>query len=641
MERAYGSDQLGISARASSARGRTIWLIITLMVFATIDTAVAEPRRVLLLHAFGHPYSPWSDIAASFREEIVKKSKESINLFEVSLDTSQVQDPEGDWPFVEYIRARLSGRQPDLIVPVGVPAASFMKRHREQLFPAAPMMIMGAALRFINRATLTDNETGILLDLPLTTYFENILRVRPETNNVAVVVGNSPLERFYVSTLHSEFQRYTSKVNIEWLNNLTFEEMLTRAAKLPPGSAILWFLLSEDVAGVPYSQDRALEAMREVASVPIFGIGDYELGRGIVGGPLMPTQAVGRQAAEVAFRILNGETPSSIKTSAVTFGAPTYDSRELRRWDISVTRLPLDSIVRYREPSVWQRYRWQITAISAVFLAQTLLIVGMFYERRRRRYAEAVSRQRLSELAHMNRSATAGELSASIAHEIKQPLQSISANGSAGLHLLAASTPDLEEAREVFQDIVNEAYRANEVLGTIRSMFRKSDQERVALDVNAMIADVLGLMQSDFLRRQVLLQTRLREDLPLVRANRVQLRQVMLNLCVNATDAMDAVTGRNRILKITTERDNSSGVLITVEDSGPGIDPKNLERIFEPFYTTKPDGMGMGLSICRSIVEEHGGQLFATPGRARGLAMQITLPATPGGACAIRAEAAE
>ena len=502
-------------------------------------------------------------------------------------------------------------------------------------------MIMGAALRFINRATLTDNETGILLDLPLTTYFENILRVRPETNNVAVVVGNSPLERFYVSTLHSEFQRYTSKVNIEWLNNLTFEEMLTRAAKLPPGSAILWFLLSEDVAGVPYSQDRALEAMREVASVPIFGIGDYELGRGIVGGPLMPTQAVGRQAAEVALRILNGETPSSIKTSAVTFGAPTYDSRELRRWDISVTRLPLDSIVQYREPSVWQRYRWQITAISAVFLAQTLLIVGMFYERRRRRYAEAVSRQRLSELAHMNRSATAGELSASIAHEIKQPLQSISANGSAGLHLLAASTPDLEEAREVFQDIVNEAYRANEVLGTIRSMFRKSDQERVALDVNAVIADVLGLMQSDFLRREVLLKTRLREDLPLVRANRVQLRQVMLNLCVNATDAMDAVTGRNRILKITTERDNSSGVLITVEDSGPGIDPKNLERIFEPFYTTKPDGMGMGLSICRSIVEEHGGQLFATPGRARGLAMQITLPATPGGACAIRAEAAE
>jgi C4-dicarboxylate-specific signal transduction histidine kinase len=269
--------------------------------------------------------------------------------------------------------------------------------------------------------------------------------------------------------------------------------------------------------------------------------------------------------------------------------------------------------------------------VAAALFAQMLLIVGLFYERRRRRRAEAQSHQRMSELAHMSRSATAGELSASIAHEITQPLQAITSNGNAGLSLLAATTPDLpdlREAREAFQDIVDEARRASDVLGTIRSMFKKGDQEKVALNINVVIGEVLALLHSDFLRRKILLQTRLGADLPLVRGNRVQLQQVFLNLCVNAADAMDSMIDRDRKLTVMSERQNSSGVLITVEDSRPGIEPKNTERIFEPFYTTKPSGMGMGLSICRSIIEEHEGRLLATPGRFCGLAMQIFMPIT-------------
>src|SRR5262249_48136691 len=181
-----------------------------------------------------------------------------------------------------------------------------------------PMMIIGAAARFIQRTALSDNEAAILFDLPIRTYFENILSLQPETKNIAVVVGHSPIEQIYVSELRREFQPFADRVNIEWFNDLSFEEMLTRAAKLPPQSAIFWFLLSEDAAGVPYSQDRALEKMREVTIAPIFGIGDFELGRGIVGGPLMPTQSVGREAAAVGLRILQGESPGAINPAPVT-----------------------------------------------------------------------------------------------------------------------------------------------------------------------------------------------------------------------------------------------------------------------------------------------------------------------------------
>jgi C4-dicarboxylate-specific signal transduction histidine kinase len=252
--------------------------------------------------------------------------------------------------------------------------------------------------------------------------------------------------------------------------------------------------------------------------------------------------------------------------------------------------------------------------------------VGLFYERRRRRFAEVESRQRLFELAHMNRAATAGALSASIAHEIKQPLAAIAANGSAALRWLRRATPDLDEAQESLERVVGAAHHAGDVINTIRSMFKRSDQKKDALEINVLIEEVLAVLHTDFLRRNIIVQSRLGTGLPTVAANRVQLQQVILNLCVNAADAMDGVTNRDRVLKVMSEQ-QSPGVSITVEDSGVGVEPKDIERIFEPFYTTKSDGMGMGLSICRSIIEEHGGRLSATSGRLCGLSLQISLPA--------------
>ena len=325
-------------------------------------------------------------------------------------------------------------------------------------------------------------------------------------------------------------------------------------------------------------------------------------------------------------RILNGEDTSKIPITVGNPLKPIFDWRQLQRWGVGESRLPPGSEIRFRDPTAWERYRWQILAIVGALLVQMSLIVGLFYERRRRRFAEVESRRRLSELAHMNRTATAGALSASIAHEIKQPLAAIAASGSATLRWLRRTTPDLDEAQESMERVVGAAHHASDVIDTIRSMFKRSDHKKGALGINVLIEEVLAVLHNDFLRRKIIVQTRLGTGLPAIMANRVQLQQVILNLCVNAADAMDSVTDHDRVLKVMSER-KSPGVLITVEDSGVGVEPKNIERIFEPFYTTKSDGMGMGLSICRSIIEEHGGRLFATPGCMCGLAIQISLPA--------------
>jgi hypothetical protein len=208
-----------------------------------MSAVAAEPRRVLIVHAFGHAYSPWSDMAASFRSELIKRSPEPIDLYEVSLDTARVRDPPDERPFVEYILALLSGRKLDLIVPVGAPAAFFVQRHRDAMFPMTPMLILGADVRRISEDMRRENDSAVLLDLDLPAYLKNILRLRPETTDIAVVVGNSPVERYWTSELRRDFQPFADRVNIVWFNDLKFGEMLERAAELPPRSAILVFAL--------------------------------------------------------------------------------------------------------------------------------------------------------------------------------------------------------------------------------------------------------------------------------------------------------------------------------------------------------------------------------------------------------------
>jgi C4-dicarboxylate-specific signal transduction histidine kinase len=245
----------------------------------------------------------------------------------------------------------------------------------------------------------------------------------------------------------------------------------------------------------------------------------------------------------------------------------------------------------------------------------------------RRRRVEEEARDRMAELAHMNRRAAAGELSASIAHEISQPLAAIVAGANAALRWLARKTPDLEEATAALKQIVSDGHRAGEVIATVRAMYRKNAQDRALHDINEIVAEVLGLLRAELQRHQISVRTALTEGLPLVRIDQVQLQQVILNLAMNSVEAMEVVSNRSRVLSIRSEVNDTGDVLLTIEDSGSGINPEDLDRIFQPFFTTKLKGMGMGLSICRSIVEGHGGHLWASSGNSYGTAVQLVLPA--------------
>ncbi|QEX16815.1 hypothetical protein FRZ44_21100 [Hypericibacter terrae] len=229
-------------------------------------------------------------------------------------------------------------------------------------------------------------------------------------------------------------------------------------------------------------------------------------------------------------------------------------------------------------------------------------------------------------LAHVNRVMLLGEMVASIAHEVNQPIAAVVANAGAGLLWLGAPSPNLEEAREALESIVNNGKRAGDVIGRIRSLVKKTPPSRDALDINETIFEVVRLARSDLQKNRVVLQTHLSSGLPPVRADRVQVQQVIFNLLANAVEAMGNVDDRTREIVVRSGRSDADDVLIDVRDSGPGFDPANLTRLFQSFYTTKPNGMGMGLAISRSIVEAHGGRLWATPNEPHGAVFCFTLP---------------
>jgi PAS domain S-box-containing protein len=269
---------------------------------------------------------------------------------------------------------------------------------------------------------------------------------------------------------------------------------------------------------------------------------------------------------------------------------------------------------------------------SAAFGEQRDRGVSFVLDLAERKRAEAEAREserryRVTqmELAHVNRVTTMGQLTASIAHEVNQPIAAAVTSAEAGLRWLAAHPPNLEKTRDAFERIIKAGIQASDIIGRIRGLIKKVPAQRAPLDVNEMILETIALTHSEMQRHSILLQTSLAKDLPKVRGDRVQLQQVMLNLIMNAIEAMSDVENNTRELVIRSNVDMPDGVIVTVRDSGPGLTPESIERLFDPFYTTKPTGMGMGLSICRSITEAHGGRLWASANAPRGAAFQFAL----------------
>jgi C4-dicarboxylate-specific signal transduction histidine kinase len=296
----------------------------------------------------------------------------------------------------------------------------------------------------------------------------------------------------------------------------------------------------------------------------------------------------------------------------------------MQRWGVNERDLPPGSEIRNRVPTILEAYPLEIAAIAAMLFLQTGLIVTLLCERRRRRSAEIEGRQRTAELAHMNRQATAGQLSASIAHELNQPLGAILNNAEAAALMINSPSPNLEEIKTIIDEIKRDDQRASEVIKRLRRLLTRGAFDPQEVDVNEVVREVLQILSAQAAACDVRLDSKLAQERLRVKGDRVELQQVVLNLIVNGIDAITQMP--NGVREITCRSWASDGhALVSIRDSGPGIAPDQVERLFEPFFTTKDGGMGMGLCIARTIIEAHGGRISAES-RSSGAVFHVSLP---------------
>lgn len=602
-----------------------LYLFATAIIVGTTASGVAasETRRVLMLHSFGPRFKPWSAYAETIRAEINQQSRKSVDFVDHVLVNARGNELQAETPFVEYLGVLYASHPPDLIIAFGGPAATFVQQHRQRLFPAVPMIVTAVDHRRVQYEKLSENDAVVPVDNNVPAVFENILQVLPGTKLIAIMIGASPIERFWAEELRRELAPLTKRVELKWYNELPFEAILKDAESLPPHSAIFSVLMNVDAAGVVQETGNALSKLAARANAPIFTYDDAYFDGPIVGGPMFSMQEGSQVAARVATRILDGEKAGDIKTPPLKYAAAKFDWRQMQRWGISESNLPAGSSILFRPPTAWESYRWQIATAGAVVAFQGALIMLLLFEQRRRHLAEMDSSQRMMELAHVNRFSTAGELSASIAHEINQPLGAILANAETAQLMLQSPAPDLAELREIVGDIWRDDRRASEVVRRLRSFVTKAPFQTQKFDLNDLVAESVEFLSAHARSREITMRCELsRTPLPFY-GDPIQLQQVVSNLVLNAMDAVRDMPRAQRAVTVSTSRHRRTAE-IRVEDTGPGVPPEVASKIFEPFFSTKDHGMGMGLSIARTIVKAHDGQIDVE--NRNGAVFRIRLP---------------
>jgi signal transduction histidine kinase len=414
-------------------------------------------------------------------------------------------------------------------------------------------------------------------------------------------------------------------LNVIDLVGQTMAEVRKRVAALPDRSAIVYSAMFSDGEGTYYPPAAAVSLIAEKANRPIVVASETFLEPGGTGGFVLLPDRIGEDAARLALRILNGEAPSSIVPAVGDAVKPVFNWLQMQRWGISESNLPPGSEIRFREPGLWEKYRWQTISVAAVLLIQAALISVLLHERRKRNNAELESRHRMTELAHVNRQAAAGELSSSIAHELNQPLGTILTNTETAQLILNSPCPDLSEIKEILADIRRDDLRASEVIHRMRSFLTRSPFEAKNIDINDTMREVFDFLSVQASARNVALYLKPSQEPLRVKGDSVQLQQVIMNLILNSMDAMVAMPCGRTVIGRTKMNDASSAV-ISISDSGPGIPSEKLNEIFDPFFTTKKQGMGIGLSIARTIVQAHKGRIWAENQAEGGAVFRLSLP---------------
>jgi signal transduction histidine kinase len=525
-----------------------------------------------------------------------------------------------------FLKEKYKGIKFDVIIAVA-DLRNFLARYGAEIFPDTPVVFSISDDAVYNTPT-PPNFTGIVRETDLRGTLDLILRLQPGVKQVFVITGASQaVDKYHEARARRQFSEYGGRLSFTYLSGLPIDRLKWRISNLAPDSVVYFVMMVEDGEGRRFALTQGLDEIAASSSVPVYSWYDGYLGHGIVGGKVISSTKMALQTSELALRILRGERVETMAVTRADSSVVAVDWRQFERWRLPEDSLPPGTEILYRTPTVWERYSIVIVTAVGVVAAQSILIAGLLLERRRRLRAARALAESQAQLTHMARVATIGDLNSSIWHELRQPLVAIRINAEAGVGSLSQAPPDVRGAREIFEDIAAQNDRASELIDHLGLLVRKEQPAAVEVDVNSVCRNSVKLLEHDAACRRIRLELSLDPELPAVRGDRVQLQQVVLNLARNALDAAAASTEHRKVM--VGSAGGKGEIEIFVRDTGPGLSSTVQDHLFESFFTTKPNGLGLGLAMVRLIVERHHGRVSGENGPGGGAVFRVVLPAEP------------
>ena len=578
-------------------------------------------KRILVVFSNANTLTANRKVAAGISQALESDLSLMHELYYEFRAIEQFPEDDQDGPFVDMLVRKYSERPPDVVVAIGPKAFGLVKQHLADFAPDAAI-IAGAITRSSLEGGLSHHIHAAVTKFDVVETVRLARRMQPNADRLVVFTGSSAFDREWQETALEQLGG-DRRLKVDFVSDLSLEEFESTAAALDPNTILLILTIFEDAAGARYIPAEAADQIALRSSAPTWGVYSTYLEKGVTGGVVASFEKVGLTIGTLARdAMLDRLAPSTVVDEPQD---AVLNWEELRRFKLDADLVPPGAVLLNYSPTVWQRYWTTIFTVAAVLLAQTVTIAALVVQGRWRQKAQREAAEQRLEVARLSRISQLGALSGAITHELNQPLTSILANADAGYRLLNKTPPDIDEVREILSDIAEDDRRAAKIISDLRSLMDGKQTQHEPLDLNEIARNIASLVKSEALIRGVRLALWNAPQPLIVSGDPEQIKQVVLNLAINGMDAMVNQPQTNRILSIETAQNDDGWYLIAVQDNGDGLSQEVAANPFRPFTSTKSNGLGMGLAICKTIAEAHRGTIGFEPCK-KGARVVFALP---------------
>lgn len=575
-----------------------------------------ETKTILLLFSLSPGQPAYQPILDGVRQKLSEKYNDAYNLHIEYFDLENHSDTIDIKERFKTYNEKYREINLDLLICVGRNAITPIKKYAERYLLSLPTISID--FDFSNFGISSDlrlNEQSAIIGMKfnIDKTLSTGLSLLPATSTIYFVGGTSTFDKFMMSIATEAAKRVRKNLIITVLNNLSMDRILQQVRNLPDNSLIFVPSFNTDSKLVPYYNPEAIRLISISANSPVFAYSDMGFGDGSVGGYILSFRKTGLKAGEIAVKILNGADPTSFVVTEKDYYEYIFDWRQLKRWNLQNSALlPARSTVLFREVNLIEEYKWVIGAALLFLVLQTLLIANLIRLNRNQKLMTTKvieTENKYREFLHEDRSLRLGQLTASLSHELNQPLTAILSNAQAGINFINSNeaTPDL--LKQILQRIVDNDKRGASILSSIRAMMKLESRQKEKTDLNSLIQEVVDVFRSEARKQSIKVFVHMFNEPVYVKVDKIQIQQVLLNLLFNASQSMQHIHSDKKAVDIFQTLSDDS-ITISVCDYGKGIDESIKDTIFKPFLTSKREGMGIGLSICRSIIEDHEGKIW-------------------------------